>query len=132
MKSCLLAALLIAFASDFVCIQTTRRFPRVKGRTWQPDVIVERLTHFDHCERYKVLTMNGQPSKTAHQQLGGASSIGEFGSLMKEMFLPETETEFERQDSMTLRGRTMQVYTYRVHAFRSKYHVELPDRSLDL
>ena len=118
---------------DFVCIQTTRRFQRVKGRTWQPiDVIVERLTYFDHCERYKVLTMNGQPSKIAHQQLGGASSTGEFGSLMKEIFLPETEAEFEWQDSLMLRGRMMQVYTYRVRAFRSKYHIELPDRSLDL
>ena len=59
---------------DFVCIQTTRRFQRMKGRAWQPiDVVVERLTYFDHRERYKVLTMNGQPSNIAHQQLGGAS-----------------------------------------------------------
>jgi hypothetical protein len=118
---------------DFVCIQTTRRFQSVKDRNWQPiDVIVERLTYFDHSERYEVLTTNGQPSSIAHRQLRGASSSGEFGSLMKEIFVPETETEFEWQDSLTLRGRMMQVYAYRVRAFRSKYHIELPDRSLDL
>jgi hypothetical protein len=118
---------------DFICIQTTRRFERVNGRAWQPiDVIVERLTYFDHRELYKVLTMNGQPSRISHQQLGGASSTGEFGSLTKEIFAPETETEFEWKDSLTLRGRMMQVYAYKVRAFRSKYHIELPDRSLDL
>lgn len=118
---------------DFVCIQTTRRFQSVKGRNWQPiDVIVERLTYFDHRERYKVLTINGHPSNIAHEQLGGASSSGEFGSLMKEIFVPETEAEFQWQDSSTLRGRMMQIYAYKVRAFRSKYHIELPDRSLDL
>jgi hypothetical protein len=118
---------------DFVCIQTTRRFQSVKGRDWKPiDTIVERLTYFDHRERYKVLTMNGQPSNIAHEQLGGASSTGEFGSLMNEIFVPQTETEFEWQDSLVLRGRVTQVYAYRVRAFRSKYHIELPDRSLDL
>ena len=36
---------------DFVCTQTTRRFVSVSADYWQPiDVIVERLTYFDHRE----------------------------------------------------------------------------------
>ena len=101
---------------DFVCTQTTRRF-KLSADNWQPiDVIVERLTYFDHREVYKVLTLDGQPANIAHERLNGTSSSGEFGSLMKAIFLPETETEFEWHDSAMLRGKTMQVYAYRVRA----------------
>jgi hypothetical protein len=117
---------------DFVCTQTTRRFESVSAHDWQPvDVIVERLTYFDHREAYKVLTLNGQPVSIAHNQLNGASSSGEFGSLMKAIFLPETETEFEWYDWSMLRGKTTQVYAYRVRAFQSKYHIAVPEKSLD-
>jgi hypothetical protein len=117
---------------DFVCTQTTRRFESFSAHNWQPiDVIVERLTYFDHREVYKVLTLDGQPTNLEHERLAGASSSGEFGSLTKAIFLPETETEFEWHDSATLRGKTMQVYAYRVRAVHSKYHIAVPERSLD-
>ena len=117
---------------DFVCTQTTRRFESVSAHNWQPiDVIVERLTYFDHREVYKVLTQNGQPANIAHDWLNGASSSGEFGSLMKAVFLPETETEFEWHDWSMLRGKTTQVYAYRVRAFQSRYHIAVPEKSLD-
>ena len=118
---------------DFVCTQTTRRFESASAHNWQPiDAIVERLTYFDHREVYKVLTLNGQPANIPHGRLNGASSSGEFGSLMKAIFLPETETEFEWYDWSTLRGKTTQVYAYRVRASQSKYHIAVPERSLDL
>jgi hypothetical protein len=117
---------------DFVCTQTTRRFESVSERSWQPiDVIVERLTYFDHREAYKLLTLNGQPANLAHERLTGTSSSGEFGSLKKAIFLPETETEFEWHDWTMLRGKTMQVYAYQVRAFQSKYHIAVPEKSLD-
>jgi hypothetical protein len=118
---------------DFVCTQTTRRFESASAHNWQPiDAIVERLTYFDHREVYEVLTLNGQPANIPHGRLNGASSSGEFGSLMKAIFLPETETEFEWYDWSTLRGKTTQVYAYRVRASQSKYHIAVPERSLDL
>ena len=117
---------------DFVCTQTTRRFESVSANNWEPiDVIVERLTYFDHREVYKVLTLNGQSANITHDRLNGASSSGEFGSLTKAIFLPETETEFEWNDWSMLRGKTMQVYAYRVRALQSKYHIAVPEKSLD-
>jgi hypothetical protein len=117
---------------DFVCTQTTRRFESLSAHNWQPvDVIVERLTYFDHREAYTVLTLNGQPANTAHDQLNGPYSSGEFGSLSKAIFLPETETEFDWYDWSMLRGKTMQVYAYRVGAPQSRYHIAVPERSLD-
>jgi hypothetical protein len=118
---------------NFECTQTTRRFEDFNNSGWRPiDRIVERLTYFDHREVYKVMTLNGQPASIAHDQLRGASSSGEFGSVMRSIFLPQTETEFVWQDWSAIRGKKMHVYGYRVRAFKSSYRVEVPEKSLDL
>ena len=118
---------------NFECTQITRRFEDFNNSGWQPiDLIVERLTYFDHREVYKVMTLNGKPASIAHDQLRGASSSGEFGSIVRSIFLPQTETDFAWQDWFTLRGKKMHVYGYRVRAFKSSYHIEVPEQSLDL
>jgi hypothetical protein len=119
---------------NFICTQTTRRFEDFNGNSgWRPiDIIVERLTYFDRRENYKVIELNGRPAGIAHEQLRGASSSGEFGSVMKGIFLPETAAEFTWQNWFTLRGRRTHVYAYRVLASRSGYHIEVPEQKLNL
>jgi hypothetical protein len=119
---------------NFLCIQTTRRFQDIQGRDeWRPlDIIVERLAYFEHQEEYKVIEINGVASSIAHEKLGGASSSGEFGSVMKGIFAPETATEFTWQTWFTLRGRKMHVYAYQVAAAKSDYHVVVPEQGKDL
>jgi hypothetical protein len=119
---------------NFICTQTTRRFEDFNGKNgWRPiDIIVERLTYFEHREDYKVIEVNGAPASIPHEQLRGASSSGEFGSVMKSIFSPETETEFHWQNWFTLRGRKTQVYSYRVPASKSNYHIKVPEQKLDL
>jgi hypothetical protein len=116
---------------NFICTQTTRRFEDVNNAGWQPiDTIVERLTYFDHREIYKVLEMNGHPVNIAHDQVRGTSSSGDFASVMRAIFLPQTETEFAWHNWFTLRGERMHVYAYRVPT-RPSYEIDLPERSLD-
>jgi hypothetical protein len=119
---------------NFICTQTTRRFEDFNGKNgWRPiDIIVERLTYFEHREDYKVIELNGRAASVPHEQLGGASSSGEFGSVMKSIFTPETETEFHWQSWFTLRGRQTHVYSYRVLASKSNYHLRVPEKKLDL
>jgi hypothetical protein len=119
---------------NFICTQTTRRFEDFNGKNgWRPiDIIVERLTYFEHREDYKVVELNGMPASVPHEQLGGASSSGEFGSVMKSIFMPETETKFNWQSWFTLRGRQTHVYAYRVLTSKSNYHLKVPEKKLDL
>jgi hypothetical protein len=119
---------------NFICTQTTRRFEDLNGKNgWRPiDIIVERLTYFEHLEDYKVIELNGRPASIPHEQLTGASSSGEFGSVLKSIFSPETETEFAWQNWFTLRGRRMHVYSYRVTVSKSNYHIKVPERKLNL
>jgi len=118
---------------NFICNQVTRRFDDISGRgTWRPlDIIVERLTYFDHKEDYKVMEVNGRPSDLPHNQMRGASSSGEFGSVMKGIFAPDTDTMFTWQSWFTLRGRRMHVFAYSVRKERSNYHIVLPQGSID-
>jgi hypothetical protein len=119
---------------NFICTQVTRRFEDATGKSaWRPiDIIVEQLTYFDHKEEYQVVELNGRSANVPHNQLNGASSSGEFGSVMKGIFAPDTETQFTWQSWFTLRGRRMHVYAYSVRANRSNYHIVLPNRSIDL
>jgi hypothetical protein len=113
---------------NFICTQTTRRFQDFSGREeFRPvDMIVERLTYFEHQEDYKVLEVNGLPSHLGHDELGGASSSGEFGSVMKGVFSPTTE--FHWQAWFTLRGQKMHVYAYQVAKANSDYHIVVQGR----
>ena len=118
---------------NLTCIQTTRRFEDLDNSGWRSiDTVVEQLTYFEHREHYKVLELNGRPASIAHDQLQDAPSSREFGSVMRTLFLPRTQTEFAWQAWAGLRGRRMNVYVYRVRPFRSKFHIEGPGQSLDL
>ena len=124
---------------NFLCIQTTRRFRDFPSRDtsgreeWRPlDIIVERLAYFEHREDYKVIEINGVASSVDHEKLGGASSSGEFGSVMKGIFAPETAADFKWQTWFTLRGQRMHVYAYHVAADKSEYHVMVAELAKDI
>ena len=119
---------------NFICTQTTQRFvgSAANNNFQSVDLIVERLTYFDHQEQYKVFMVNGEASTLSHHDLGGATSSGEFGSVMKGIFWPQANTQFTWERFYTLRGRRMNVYSYKVPAAQSDYHIVVPLKKLDL
>lgn len=110
---------------NFICTQVTRRFYDPAGlEFWRSsDIITERLTYFEQREDYKVVLVNNQPTDISHEQLGGATSSGEFGSMLKELMAPETEARFGWERWATLRGKRNHVFTYRVAQPRSKWSI---------
>lgn len=110
---------------DYICTQVTRRYVDPSGMEFwrQMDTITERLSYFEGHEDYKVVLVNSQPVETTHDKLGGATSSGEFVSLMREIFMPDSETQFEWERWGTLRGRRMHVFSYRVPVSNSKYSI---------
>ncbi len=118
---------------DFICTQVTRRYVDPSGlEFWQrDDVITARLTYFEQKEDYKVVLINSRPTDVSYDRLGGSTSTGEFGSLLKEVFDPETRADFRWERWATLRGRRMHVFAYRVLRSNSKWHVSY-ERRLDI
>lgn len=111
---------------NFLCLQVTRRYvdQASRGNFALMDTIAERLTYFEQKEDYKVISKNGIPvTGMKHDQLGGASSSGEFGSMLLEIFEPSSRTTFEWERWATLRGHRMHVYSFRVPQETSKYTI---------
>lgn len=113
---------------DFICSQVTRQQvdPTGSGDSWHNgNKFLEQLTYFEHHEQYKVVMINGQMAQNKdHDKLDGAISSGEFGSMLYEIFAPETEAEFQYERPGKFDGRLMHVFTYRVPQSRSRYKIE--------
>ena len=117
----------IASLPNFICLQVTRRYGDVSGLENYRliDTIAERLSYNEQKEDYKVVSINGIPATPGarHDQKNGASSSGEFGSILREIFAPETQTQFDWERWATLRGKRMYVFNFRVSQLRSQYSI---------
>jgi hypothetical protein len=129
---------------DFICTQVTRRYaapaPGSKyGRgmsgsepSWQSlDTLQIRLSYFEQKEDYKLILVNNSVTTQDYRTLGGATSTGDFGSMMREIFEPATEAHFEWDHWATLRGRRTMAFAYHVSQARSQWHITY-DRHLDI
>lgn len=113
---------------NFICVQVTRRYldPSGTGDQWrQTDTYDERLSYFDQKETYSVLSVNHQlvTSPVDRRKLGGATSSGEFGTILRGIFAPNTQAEINWERWGTLRGRRMHVFSFRVPQERSNYSI---------
>lgn len=111
---------------NFICAQvTTRSYDPSGTEAWHmSDKIQEQLSYVDGKEDYKVTLVNNLPvNNMKHEQLGGITSSGEFGSMLHAIFAPETQTQFEWERWATLRGKRMYVYSFRVSQANSDYSI---------
>lgn len=116
---------------NFICVQVTRRDydPTGAGNNWyHSDTITARLS-YNGTESYEVILHNDQPVANGKdmRQFGGTTSEGEFGSMLRELFEPESHTHFSWDHWATLRRRKAYVFAYDVEQQYSKYHVEADD-----
>lgn len=111
---------------DFLCLQYTRRYMDPQGNDYfqQVDSVATRLSYFDQREDYKVISIGGKLSDKEFQKVGGAISSGEFGTMMKQIFEPETAAEFGFERWAKLDGRICLVYHYHVSRARSKWSID--------
>ncbi len=110
---------------DFICLQVTRRYVDPSGLDMfhLADTLAARLSYFEQKENYKTVSVNGRLTDMDIDKLGGATSSGEFGSMLREIFEPGTQTEFWWERWAKLRGRVVHVYGYRVLKARSKWTI---------
>ena len=112
---------------NFICTQVTRRTadPTGTGNHWrQLDTIQEQLSFFDHREKYVVTMVNGSMvTNRDHEKLGGATSSGEFGSMLYDIFNPDTQAQFDWERWTTWHGRRTYVFSFEVRKDRSRYDI---------
>jgi hypothetical protein len=112
---------------DFLCTQVT--FQRVDpkgGEAWNlTGTVQEHLTYVEGHEDYKVVMVNNRPvTNVSHLQVGGNKSEGEFGSMLAEIFDPESHTEFDWARWTTWHSRSTYVFNFRVPQEYSRYTIK--------
>jgi len=108
-----------------LCTPVTRRYYDPTGlEFWQmQDTLTTRLSFFERKESYQLVMINNRSTTQSYESLGGATSTGEFGSMLQEVFEAKTEATFQWQRWATLRGHRAHVYSYRVPQPNSKWHL---------
>ena len=128
---------------DYICTQVTRRYQgaipggRYGGKrgddpSWQlVDTLTIRLSYFDQKEDYKLVLVNNTLTQQDYAKVGGSTSSGDFGTMMRQIFERGSETHFEWDHWGKLRGRLTYVFAYRVSQARSQWHIDY-DRHEDI
>ena len=101
---------------NYLCRQVTKRRvdPAGNGNWRETDVILEQLSFFDQKENYKVVMVNNSmvTNNLQHDQLGGATSSGEFGSILHAIFAPESRADFSWGRWAGLHNRWAYVFSF--------------------
>ena len=125
---------------DFICTQVTRRYaapaPGTKyggGAESQPswralDTLQIRLSYFEQKEDYKLILVNNTLTTQDYKTLGGSTSTGDFGSLLRYIFEPQTQARFEWDHWATLRDRRTMAFAYHVLQANSDWHIDYDHR----
>jgi hypothetical protein len=121
---------------NFLCTEVTRRkaanAPGSRyggGPANQPsyqsmDTLTIRLSYYEQKEDYKLILINNAPTTQDYRSVGGATSTGEFGSMLRQIFEPATEARFEWDHWGLLRGRRVMAFAYHVEQSRSQWEIE--------
>jgi hypothetical protein len=88
------------------------------------DTLTIRLSYYEQKEDYKLILINNAPTTQDYRTVGGATSTGEFGSLLRQIFEPGTEARFEWDHWGLLRGRRVMAFAYHVEQSRSQWEIE--------
>jgi len=117
---------------NFLCLESVKRSidkdlkDEPGNESWQGlDSFIARLSYNEQHEDYKVVM---QGSKAVNdldiRKMGGATSQGEFGSMMREIFEPASEARFDWDHWGTLRGHPVYVFGYDIDQPHSKWNMQ--------
>jgi hypothetical protein len=101
------------------------RYARSSEPSWvQVDLLTIRLSYFDQKEEYKLIMHNNRPTQEDFKNVGGATSTGEFGSLMRDIFEPRTHARFAWDGWARLRDQLVMAFSYSVEQANSQWGIE--------
>ena len=110
---------------NYYCQEVMTRYQSGSSNSnWQPlDVLSMALVYEKGQESYRNLQVNGRSSKKKMEDLGGAWSTGEFGTVLADLFSPLTAADFEFRKESRTAGRSAMVYDFTVDREHSHWRI---------
>jgi len=112
---------------NYVCQeQTTRYASETRQPSWNVvDVVSAEVVYDDHRESYRNLQINGKPTKKSPED-SGAWSTGEFGTILGNLFAPQSAADFKYVQEDTVAHRATSVFDFKVQRLRSNWKIWVP------
>ncbi len=101
----------------------TRSVRQPDQKDWKDEdkLEIEMSYHEKSGEKFKLLKKNGKETTLTYANVGGATSTGEFGSVLAALFAEQSHAEFKEIKKETLRGKATTVFEYKVKKGNSNY-----------
>jgi hypothetical protein len=109
---------------DFICSEVVRRYLDSEKGAWKlEDTLALKLTYFDHKEAYQLMTVNNHVTSRSYDDMMGAITKDEFGSMLASIFAPHSRTNRAWDHWTLLRSRPAHVYAFAIAAENSPYQI---------
>ncbi|MGB6973153.1 MAG: VWA domain-containing protein [Terracidiphilus sp.] len=110
---------------NFLCVQNTTRSVDSSGSGhWkQLDTLTELLRYSGKVETRTTLEINGRKSNLDRDSMDGVRSTGELGGVLRAVFQPSAQANFDWVETDSLDGNTVQVFNYAIDAKHSAFGV---------
>ena len=93
-----------------------------KPANWRPlDVVTMAVIYENGKESYRNLAINGKATNKSIDDLGGAKSTGEFGTVLMDLFSPSTAADFRHRGESRVAGTTAKLYDFSVERENSHW-----------
>jgi hypothetical protein len=111
---------------NFVATQIVKRAVMTpQKKDWQEEdtLEIEVTYRVKEGEKFKLQKINGKPSSQSYEKLEGATSTGEFGSMLSALFSPESKAEFKEMRHEKFKGRDTVVFEFKIKKAFSSYQI---------
>ncbi len=115
---------------NFMCVQVTRRYidPNGSDHFRSLGTVLAKLSYVSGKENYSVYSVNDRLTEDSTTMEsagkgGGAISVGEFGSMMEQIFEPRSEAQFGWDHWSSINGRRMAVFNFFIDSGHSSYSI---------
>jgi hypothetical protein len=111
---------------NFLCAQQIRRKAAGEGDAAyrDQDTLLVRLSYFEQKEDYRLIMVNDRPANGTFQELGGSTSTGEFGTMLRQVFEPASHTKFEWTRWTQWQSRPAMIFRYAVEQANSRWELD--------
>jgi hypothetical protein len=118
---------------NYVCQELMSRYESTtKPASWHAlDVVGMEVVYQDGKEDYRKITLNGRPVNKKLEELGGAWSTGEFGTVLIDLFAPQTAADFRYQRDSRMAGVLTKEYSFNVTHANSHWTIHMGSQQYD-
>jgi hypothetical protein len=116
---------------SYVCQEMMSRFQSESHPVnWQAlDVVTANVVYENGKEDYRDLAINGKPVKKGMEDLSGAWSTGEFGTVLIDLFSPATAADFHYRRESRTAGVLAKLYDFDVAREHSHWTIHMASQT---